>query len=170
MQADEAGQVRAGDEAEVFVARERRDLAEAAAGEKDSGRAQNQVQVLGVGNDGQKDQKGQRVDPPENPRGRVGVGDKERGQVGDHQQEDEEGDEAGLVRELITQPFGADQETADEKPQNSHGAGQGEDGGEDRSRSGRSGLMGDRKPRPSPEAKWLSVTRTKAQKPQKTKA
>jgi hypothetical protein len=55
------------------------------------------VQVLGVGDDGQKAQKCQRVHPPENARGRIGVREKERGQVGDHQQEDQKGDEAGLI-------------------------------------------------------------------------
>ena len=129
MQAYEPGEVRAGDEAEVFVAIERRNLAEAAAREKDGGRAQNQVQVLGVGNDDQKDQNGQRVDPPENPRGRVGVGDKKRGQVGDHQQEDEEGDEAGLPGELLAEPPGPDQETADEEAEDARRAGQRKDGG-----------------------------------------
>jgi len=68
--------------------------------------------------------------PPENSRGGVGVGDEERGQVGDHQQEDEEGDEAGLVRELLAEPLGAHEETADEEAENARGAGQGEDGGE----------------------------------------
>ena len=71
LQADELGEVGAGDEAEVFIAGERRDLAEAAAGEKDGGRAENQVQVLGVGNDGQKDEQGEGVNPPENARGRA---------------------------------------------------------------------------------------------------
>jgi hypothetical protein len=52
LQADEASQVRAGDEAEILVAGERWNLAEAAAGEKDGNRAENQVQVLGVGDDG----------------------------------------------------------------------------------------------------------------------
>ena len=58
LQADELREVRARDKAEVFIAGERRDLAEAAAGEKDGGRAQHQMQVLGVGNDGQKDEQG----------------------------------------------------------------------------------------------------------------
>jgi hypothetical protein len=54
LEADQPGEVRAGDQAEVFIARERRNLAEAAAREKDGGRAENQVQVLGVGNERQK--------------------------------------------------------------------------------------------------------------------
>jgi hypothetical protein len=61
LEADELGEVGAGDEAEVFIAGERGNLAEAAAGEKDGGRAEQQVQVLGVGNDGQKDEQRQRV-------------------------------------------------------------------------------------------------------------
>ena len=39
-----------------FVANERRDLAEAAAGEKDGGRAEDEVQVLGVRDEGEKDE------------------------------------------------------------------------------------------------------------------
>ena len=115
--------------------------------EKDSGRAENQVQVLGVGDDGQKGQKGQRVHPPEDSRGGVGVGDKERGQVGDHQQEDQEGDEAGLVGELLAQPLGADQKRRTKSAENAHGAGQGEDGGEIEVEAAESGRR-ERKPRP----------------------
>ncbi len=56
-------------------------------------------------------------------------GDKKRGQIGGHQQEDQQGDEAGLPGELLAQPLGPDEKTADEKPENPRGAGQGEDGG-----------------------------------------
>ena len=65
LKADELGEVFAGDEAEVFVADERRDFAEAAAREKDGGGAENEVEVLGVGDDGEEDEQGERVDPPE---------------------------------------------------------------------------------------------------------
>ena len=54
LQGCQTGEISAGDEAEVFVAHQRRNLAEAAAREKNGGRAKNQVQVLGVGDDGQK--------------------------------------------------------------------------------------------------------------------
>ena len=54
LQADQLRQVGAGDEAEVFIASERRNLREAAAREKDSDRAEQQMQVLGVRNNGQK--------------------------------------------------------------------------------------------------------------------
>ncbi len=69
LQADELGEVLAGDEAEVFIADERRDLAEAAAGEEDGGRAEHQVQVLGVGDQGQEDEQREGVRPPEDARG-----------------------------------------------------------------------------------------------------
>ncbi len=72
LEADQLREVGAGDEAEVFIAGERRDLAEAAAGEKDGEGAEQQVQVLGVGNDGQKDEKRQGVNPPEDADGGAG--------------------------------------------------------------------------------------------------
>ena len=65
LQADELGESVPGDEAEVFIADERRDFAEAAAGKKDGGRAQHQVQMLGVRDDGQEDEHGEGVSPPE---------------------------------------------------------------------------------------------------------
>ena len=65
LQGDELGDVFAGDEAEIFVAGERRDVAEAAAREKDGDRAEHQVQMLGVRNQRQKDQERERVRPPE---------------------------------------------------------------------------------------------------------
>src|SRR5579863_9798990 len=54
LQADDLSKILAGDQAEVFVARKRRNGAEAAAREKDRRRAQHQVQVLGVRNERQK--------------------------------------------------------------------------------------------------------------------
>ena len=42
-------------------------------------------------------------------------GDEEGGEVGDHQEEDEEGDEAGLVGDFFAEPDGADEEAADEE-------------------------------------------------------
>ena len=56
LQADELRQVLAGHEAEVLIAGERRNRAESAAREKDGGGAQHQVEMLGVRNDGQKDE------------------------------------------------------------------------------------------------------------------
>ena len=56
LQADELGEVLAGDEAEVFIAGERRNIAEAAAGEEDGDRAEDQVQMLGVWDEWQEDQ------------------------------------------------------------------------------------------------------------------
>ncbi len=129
LQADQSSEVGAGDEAEVLIADEWRNLAEAAARKKDGERAQQQVQVLGVGNDGQKDEQRQGVNPPQNQNRSPGAGDKKRGQVGDHQHEDQQGDEAGFPGELLAQPFGPDEEAADEQTENAAGAGQGKDCG-----------------------------------------
>ncbi len=96
LQAREAREILAGDEAEVFVAAERGNAAESAAREKDGERAQNQVQMLGMGNDGQKGEQRERVRPPERA-GCETVGLHEKcGQIGDHQQKDQQGDEAGF--------------------------------------------------------------------------
>ncbi len=94
LKADQLREVGSGDQAEVFIAGERRDLAEAAAGKKDGGGAEDQVQVLGVRNERQKDEDGQRMGPPEDAGGGVSVGNEEGGQVGGHQDEDQQGDEA----------------------------------------------------------------------------
>ena len=64
LEADDLREIGAGDQAEVFVAIEGRDLTEAAAGKKDGEGAEQQMQVLGVGDDGQKDEQRQGVDPP----------------------------------------------------------------------------------------------------------
>jgi hypothetical protein len=58
------------------------------------------------------------VKPPEDSRAGLGVGDKERGQVGGHQDEDQQGNEAGLPGELFAEPLGPDEEAADEEAEN----------------------------------------------------
>ena len=88
------------------------------------------MQVLGVGDDGQKDEERQRVQPPERSNRGACIGDEERGQVGGHEGEDEQGDEAGFPGEFFAEPLGADEEAADEEAQDADGAGGGEDGGE----------------------------------------
>ena len=60
----------------------------------------------------------------------LGVGDEECGQVSGHEDEDQQGDEAGFPGELLAEPFGADEEAADEEAEDADGAGQGEGGGE----------------------------------------
>ena len=55
LQADELREILAGDQAEIFIAHERRNLAEAAARKKNGERAQHQVQMLGVRNQRQKE-------------------------------------------------------------------------------------------------------------------
>ena len=73
LEAGELGEVFAGDEAEVFIADERGNFAEASAGKKDGGGAEHEVKVLGVGNDGQKDEERERVNPPEAACGGAGA-------------------------------------------------------------------------------------------------
>ena len=65
LQGRELRHVLAGVEAEVLVAFERRNAAEAAARQEHRRRTQHQVQVLGVRNQRQKDQQRQRVRPPQ---------------------------------------------------------------------------------------------------------
>ena len=84
------------------------------------------MQVLGVGDDGEKDQQRERVNPPEGAGGGRAFRGEERGQVGDHQQEDEAGDDAGLDGDLFAQPARADEEAADEEAEDADGAGEGE--------------------------------------------
>ena len=55
----------AGDQAEIFVAREFRDIAEALALQENRQRAQHQMQMFGVRDQRQKNQQRQRVGPPE---------------------------------------------------------------------------------------------------------
>jgi hypothetical protein len=88
------------------------------------------VQVLGVRDQRQEREQGERVQPPQDA-GRGGrFGHEEGGQVSGHEGEDQEGDEAGFPGELFTEPLGADEEAADEEAEDADGAGQGEGGGE----------------------------------------
>ena len=91
LEGDELRQIFAGVEAEVFIADKRRDVGESSAGEKNGGGTEHQVQMLGVRDQRHEDEQGQRVGPPDElcvvPEGR---------EVGDHQVEDQEGDDAGL--------------------------------------------------------------------------
>lgn len=121
-------EVCAGDEAEVFIAGEWGDVAEAAPGEKDGGGAKEQVEVLGVGDERQKGEQGKGVNPPEEPCGGAGIGDKERSQIGGHEEEDQQGDDAGRPRQLCPEPPGPDEETADEEAGDADGAGESKSG------------------------------------------
>ena len=73
------------------------------------------MQMLGVGDEGQKDEQRERVRPPESSRGGAGVGNEESGEIGGHQDEDEQGDEAGFPGELLAEPAWAHEEAADEE-------------------------------------------------------
>ena len=65
LQADELGEVLAGDEAEVVVTHERGDLGETVAFEEDGDRREDEVEMLGVGDEGKEDEQGEGVGPPE---------------------------------------------------------------------------------------------------------
>ena len=83
-----------------------------AAREKDGDRAQDQVQVLGMRNERQKDQDTKRMGPPESAcHGRSGRNGEGR-EVGDHQREDEERNHAGFVGDLSSQPYRTHEEAA----------------------------------------------------------
>ena len=58
LEADELGEVLAGDEAEVFIVGERGDLGEAVALEEDGEGREDQMQVLGVGDERQEERAG----------------------------------------------------------------------------------------------------------------
>ncbi len=130
LQADELGKILTGDETEVFIIGQRRDGAEAAAGQKYSRRAQHQVQVLGVRNQWQEDQQRQGVRPPENAGRDSSVGCEERCQVGCHQEEDQPGDYARFVGGLLTEPTRAYEKATNKQAQNADSAGDGESRGE----------------------------------------
>ena len=130
LKAGELGEVFACDKAEIFVADERRDFAEASAREKDGGGAEHEVEVFGVRNDGKEDEDGEGVNPPEGHGGRAGALHRKGGEVGDHQDEDESGNDAGFVRNFLTKPSGAHEEATDKEAEDADGAGGGECGRE----------------------------------------
>ena len=152
LQRDDLGEVFAGDEAEVFdvlVGRERRDGGEAVALEEDGDGREDEVQVLGVRDERKEDEQREGVRPPESFERGVVAGE-EGGEVGDHQQEDEQGDDAGLVGDFLAEPDGADEEAADEEARRSRWRPAAPTRRRRRSRSGRSRLSGGRKPRRRP--------------------
>ena len=130
LEADQPGQIGPGHQAEVFVPAKGRNLGKAAARQKDGGRAQNQVQVLGVGDEREKGEQSQRVTPPQDAGCGCGIRYKERRQVGGHQDEDQQGNDAGLIGKFCAEPLGPDEEAADEEAEDADGADDGEGGGE----------------------------------------
>ena len=116
LQRDDLGDVLAGGEPEVFhifICRQRRDGGEAIALEEDGERREDKVQVLGVGNEREEDEQCEGVGPPEGFQ-RGFVAGEEGGEVGDHQDKDERGDNTGFVGDLLAEPDGADEKAADE--------------------------------------------------------
>src|SRR5262245_19360325 len=83
------GDVLARVESEIFVTGQRWNLAESVSLEKNRHRTQNQVQVLGMRDERQENQKRQRVGPPIHPAGGAALLDGEGQKVRHHQDEDE---------------------------------------------------------------------------------
>ena len=71
--------------------------------------------MLGVGDERKEDEQSEGVDPPEGFDRCARVGEEEGGEVGGHQREDEQSDEAGFVGDLLAEPDGANKKTADEE-------------------------------------------------------
>ena len=130
LQADELREVGSGHEAEVFIAHQRRNLAEAATRKKDGGRAENEMQVLGVRDDGQEDEQGERVCPPENAGSRAGIADSKARQVGHHQEEDQQRDHSRFIGDFVAEPARPHKKSAHEQTEDPDGAGDGEGCGE----------------------------------------
>ena len=83
--------------------------------EKHGDRTQHQVQMLGVRNQRQENQQRQRVQPPARLARQRFLVDPEPGQIGRHQDEDQECDEARFRRHFA-QPHRPHHEAADEQP------------------------------------------------------
>ena len=101
-------------ESEIFVAHQRWNPAEAFAFQKDGRWAQRQVQMLGVRNQRKKNRQRQRVQPPHRLAGGALLCKIQAAEIGDHQREDEPGDDAGFRRDLA-QPHRTREETPDEQ-------------------------------------------------------
>ncbi len=127
LQRDELGDVFAGIEAEIFVAHQRRNFAEGVALQKDGQRAQHQVQMLGVRDQRQENEKRERVRPPK--RSALLAARQEGQQIGDHQQEDQQRDEAGFVRHRA-EPFRPDHQAAERQARDGDRHGDGENRGQ----------------------------------------
>ena len=130
LEGEELGDVFGGDEAEVFIAVERRDGAEFAAREENGDGAQDQVEMLGVGDEREENQQGGGVEPPEEMVGEFGGLQDVIEQVGQHQGEDEQGDEAALVADLA-EPLWPDDHAANGETGDGKGDGDGETGGQE---------------------------------------
>jgi len=88
------------------------------------------MKVLGMRDQRKESEQGESMGPPKNSSEGISVGDEEGGQVGGHEREDQQGDEAGFPGELFAEPFGSNEKAANEEAEDSHGAGQCESGGE----------------------------------------
>ncbi len=79
-------------------------------------------------------------------------------------------DDAGFDGDVVAQPARAHEEAADEEPEDGDRDGDREDARRSRNRMLPNQLSRERNGKPTPVAKWFSVTSAKAQNPQKTKA
>src|SRR5579864_620509 len=105
-------------EAEVFVADQRRNLAEAIALQEHRNRAQHQMKMLGVRNQRHEHEEGDGVRPPQCPA--LLPSRHERSEVGRHQRENEKSDEQGFVGDGF-QPAGPDDKAAKREARNPDG-------------------------------------------------
>ena len=65
-------------------------------------------------NDGKENQQRKRVSPPENSRGQAGIAHAEGGQVGHHQQKNQQRDKPRLIRDFVAEPAGTYEKPANE--------------------------------------------------------
>jgi len=128
LQCVDPGDVLAGVETEILVAHQRRDAAEARAAQEHGGRAEHQVQVLGVRDERKKCRQRERVGPPVGMARGAPLVQHQARQVGHHQEENEKRDQPRLLRHLGAQPDRADEETADEQAGDGDGHQQCENG------------------------------------------
>src|SRR6202162_5296934 len=92
LQRDELGDIFSGVESEVVIANQGRDFAEGVALQEHGEGTQNQVQMLSMRDQRRENQQGQRMGPPQ-PAAFLAAW-KKSPEVGDHEQENKQGDEA----------------------------------------------------------------------------
>jgi hypothetical protein len=132
LEGGKAGEVGSLAESEVLVSFEGWNFGEGAAGEEDGGGAEDEVEVLGMGDEGEKDGECQCMGPPD---GLAGVSKIVR-QVSKHQGKNQEGDDGGFLGELFCaggfpgEPARADEETAECEAGDGDGHSDAEQGGE----------------------------------------
>ena len=121
--------VLAGHQAKVFIADQGRNGRKSAAGKEDCGGAKDEVEMLRMRDQGEEDQQGESMGPPDYVEKWCGRGELEVDEIGDHQDEDQEGDETRLPGDFA-EPLGAPDESADGESGDGDGGDHGECGGQ----------------------------------------